>query len=78
MGKTILQVHAESRLTVAVGIMIGVTIGLVTSSGRGVVSAAIVIALQKCQPESHEKPEWATYLAIGAGAVYVISFSGSG
>ena len=44
-GKTILHVSAESRLTVVVGVMIGVVIGLTASSGRGVVSAAIVIAL---------------------------------
>ena len=46
-GKTILQIYAERRLTVAVGIMIGVTIGLVASGGWGAVSAAIVIALPK-------------------------------
>ncbi len=35
----------EVRLTVVVGIMIGVVIGLIAAGGRGVVSAVVVVAL---------------------------------
>ena len=58
--------------------MIGVIIGLVASSGWGVVSAAIVIALPNVSVNVSRKPEWETYLAVGAGAVYIIPFSGPG
>ena len=39
--------HGEFRHTVAVGVVIGVAIGLTASGGRGVVSAAVVVALPK-------------------------------
>ena len=46
------------RLTVVVGVVIGIMVGLIATGGRGVVSAVVVIALAKrFGPVSHGRME---------------------
>ena len=77
--KSSLRGHEELRLTVVVGVVIGVTVGLAASGRGSVVSTAVVIAL----PNKSARVSWqagsGTYLAVGTGTVHVVSVSaGSG
>lgn len=67
------------RLTVVVGVVVSVMVGLIASGRLGVVSAVVAVALPEWVGKCFMAGWMGTYLAVGTGAGHVVTLSaGSG